>query len=144
MEVTVQYLGGVRFEAATRGHRVMCDQPLESGGTDQGMAPPEFLLTSLATCAGYYAAQYLNARHLSTEGLRVRVNAEKAAQPPRLGSFLIDVEAPGVAVPEAERHQAGLFRAVQKCLIHNTLLHPPEIQIAVHVPPTTGRIPAAA
>ena len=42
------------------------------------MTPPEFMLASLGACAGYYAAEYLRARSLSTEGLEVRVTAEKA------------------------------------------------------------------
>src|ERR1043166_7602554 len=58
MEVSASYGGGVRFEIAARNHRVICDQPPENGGADAGMSPPEFLLASLATCAGYYAAQY--------------------------------------------------------------------------------------
>ena len=134
MEVTAEYLGGVKFEVGTRGHRLMCDQPLSNGGSDEGMTPPEFLLASLATCAGYYAAQYLNARHLPAQGLTVRVNAEKASQPARLGSFLIEVDAP--ALDQADRHQAGLLRAVKACLIHNTLLEAPKIEVEVHVAAT--------
>src|ERR1700682_3686584 len=59
MEVKTRYAGGVKFEIMARGHRVLCDQPLESGGSDSGMTPPEFLLAALASCAGYYVAQYL-------------------------------------------------------------------------------------
>src|SRR5438046_550528 len=69
MEAIAKFQGGVRFEVAARGHRAVCDQPAESGGADAGMTPPEFLLGSLATCAGYYAAQYLKGRGLSTDGL---------------------------------------------------------------------------
>ena len=94
MEIRVQHLGNVRFEAITRGHRVICDQPAENGGTDSGMTPPEFLLASLGTCAGFYAAQYLKARSLSADGLEVTVSAEKAKQPARVGSFRIDVTRP--------------------------------------------------
>ena len=39
------------------------------------MAPPEFLLASLGTCADFYAAQYLRARSLPAEGLTVKVVA---------------------------------------------------------------------
>jgi uncharacterized OsmC-like protein len=53
MEVIVHHLGGVKFEAAARGHRVICDQPAENHGADTGMTPPEFMLASLGTCAGY-------------------------------------------------------------------------------------------
>ena len=96
MEVSAHNLGDTKFEVAARGHRVICDQPIENGGADEGMSPPEFLLASLATCAGYYATQYLKARGLPTEDLRVRVTAEKAAQPARLASFEIEVTALGL------------------------------------------------
>jgi putative redox protein len=128
MEVSAQYLGASRFEVAARGHRVICDQPLDNGGSDEGMSPPEFLLASLATCAAYYAAQYLKARNLPTADLKVNVSAEKALQPARLASFHIDVTTPGLD----ERHRAGILRAVKACLIHNTLLAGPTIEVEVN------------
>ncbi len=131
MEVKIQHLGGVQFEANARGHRVICDQPAENGGVDTGMTPPEFLLASLGTCAGFYAAQYLKARSLPSEGLGVVVSAEKATQPARLEGFRIEVTAPAGLDPQ---HQAGLLRAVKACLIHNTLLHRPAIEAVVTVP----------
>ena len=131
METTVKYAGGVKFEVLTRGHRLICDQPVTNGGEDQGMSPPEFLLASLGTCAAYYAEEYLRARSLPMEGLALRVTAEKATQPARLASFSIRVEAPGVI---QDKHREGLERAVKACLIHNTLLHPPQIEIAVETP----------
>ena len=130
METTIEYLGGTKFEASSRGHKIICDQPLDNGGADHGMTPPEFLLASLGTCAGFYAAQYLRTRNLSTEGLRVRVVAEKAKAPARLGKFRIEVEAPGAEVEE--RHREGVLRAVKACLVHNTLVHPPEIELTLN------------
>ncbi|HTW64537.1 MAG TPA: OsmC family protein [Bryobacteraceae bacterium] len=130
MEVTAEFLGGVRFEVQARGHRVICDQPTGNGGSDAGMTPPEFLLASLATCAAYYAAQYLNTRRLPAEDLKVRVSAEKAQQPARLGSFRIEITAPGLD----ERHQGGIMRAAKACLIHNTLLGQPDIEVVVNSP----------
>jgi uncharacterized OsmC-like protein len=127
MEVTAQFLEDFKFEVAARGHRVICDQPVENGGADAGMTPPEFLLASLATCAAYHAAQYLKTRQLPAQDLKVRVQAEKAAAPARLASFRIEV-----TVPELDdRHQAGILRAVKSCLIHNTLVGGPSIEIAL-------------
>jgi putative redox protein len=128
MEAVIRYLGDLKFEAAARGHRVVCDQPPENGGSDAGMTPPEFLLVSLGTCAAYYAAQYLRTRGLNTDQLTVRVSAEKAAQPARLASFIIDVEMHDLD----SKHSNGLRRAVKSCLIHNTLYHPPAIDLRVH------------
>ena len=130
MEVLANYLGGTKFEVDARGHRVICDQPVDNGGADEGMSPPEFLLASLATCAGYYAAEYLKARGLPTDGLHVRVTAQKALHPARLASFGVEVTAPGLD----ERHEAGLFRSVKACLVHNTLLGAPHIEIMLHSP----------
>ena len=133
MEVIVHHLGDVKFEAVARGHRVICDQPCGNHGGDTGMTPPEFLLTSLGTCAGYYAAEYLRTRALSTKGLAVRVDAEKLTGPARLASFRVEV-----TVPDLDpQHKAGLMRAVKACLIHNTLLHAPAIEIALET-----RVPA--
>jgi uncharacterized OsmC-like protein len=130
MEVTVRHSGDVKFEASARGHRVVCDQPVENGGTDGGMTPPEFLLVSLGTCAGFYAAQYLKARNIPHQGLDVKVSAEKATAPARLGQFRIEVAVTGLGA----EHQAGVLRAVKACLIHNTLIHTPAIETVVITP----------
>ena len=125
MTVQVRYLANVGFEAEARGHKLVCDQPLDNGGNDAGMTPPELLLASLGTCAGFYAAQYLRTRSLPTTGLAVKVDAEKAKNPARLGTFQIAVSLPDLE----ERHRDGVMRAVKSCLIHNTLLDAPQIQI---------------
>jgi putative redox protein len=127
MEVIVKHLGKVKFEAHARGNVLVSDQPPENGGTDSGMTPPELLLSSLGTCVGFYAAQYLAARSIPAEGLEVKVTAEKAAQPARIGSFRVEVSVPGLD----QRHEEGVHRAVKACLIHNTLLHAPSVEMVV-------------
>ena len=126
MEVKVQYLDGVKFAASARGHRVLCDQPADNGGSDSGMTPPEFLLVSLGTCAGFYAAQYLKARGLPSDGLEIKVSAEKAKLPARLGS-----SASRCGAGLDPQHEAGVLRAVKACLVHNTLLNAPAIETVV-------------
>ena len=133
MEAEILYLGDAKFEAIARGHRVICDQPATNGGSDSGMTPPEFLLVSLGTCAGFYAAQYLKARSLPADGLSVKVTAEKATQPARLGRFRIEVTAHELD----PQHQAGILRAANLCLIHNTLLNAPAIDIVLNAPVAT-------
>jgi len=131
MEVLIEHLGGVQFEIKARQHAIVSDQPLESGGFDEGMTPPELLLASLGSCAGYYAAQYLRKHKLAPDGTRVRVSAEKAQNPARLASFRIEVD-----VPEAlsKEQRDGVERAVHHCLIHNTLLNTPQITLDVKAP----------
>ncbi|HTX41931.1 MAG TPA: OsmC family protein [Acidobacteriaceae bacterium] len=128
MEVTVQHLGAVQFEIRARQQVVVADQPPENGGFDEGMTPPELFLAALGSCAGYYAAEYLRQKGLATEGTRVKVVAEKVPNPARIDNIRIEVELPMAC---EERDRAGVDRAVHRCLIHNTLMQPPKVEIAV-------------
>jgi putative redox protein len=131
MEVTVEHLGALQFEIKARQHAIVSDQPPENGGHDEGMTPPELLLASLGSCAGFYAAQYLRKHKLATAGTRVRVTAEKVKDPARVDNFHIEVETPAAL---SEQHRGGVEDAVHLCLIHNTLLHPPNIEIEITCP----------
>jgi uncharacterized OsmC-like protein len=128
MEVTVEHLGDVQFEIKAREHMVISDQPPENGGHDEGMTPPELMLASLGSCAGFYAAAYLRKHGLATEGTRVRVTAQKAKAPARLDNFQIEVEVP---LELDEQHSKGVEEAVRHCLIHNTMLNPPRIDLSI-------------
>src|SRR5690242_16559337 len=121
MKIQVDHLGAVQFEIKAGQHVIVSDQPIENGGFDEGVTPPELLLASLGSCAGYYAAEYLRKHRLATEGTRVYVSAQKAKNPARLDDFVIQVES---SVPVTLEQQQELEQSVHKCLIHNTLLHP--------------------
>jgi putative redox protein len=128
MEVVIEHLGAVQFEIKARAHTIISDQPVESGGYDEGMTPPELLLASLGACAAFYAGEYLRKHNLASEGTRVRVLADKEKNPARLENFRVEVDVP---VRLSDAHQKGIENAVHHCLIHNTLLHPPKIAFAI-------------
>jgi putative redox protein len=130
MEVKVKQIDRFKFSVQARSHSVICDQPLENGGEDAGMTPPEFLLASLGACAEFYAVQYLRARKIDDRGVEVTVSSEKLMQPARLGNFRIHVTCP--AQLSAEQTE-GLRRSVHHCLIHNTLLSLPSVEIELAV-----------
>jgi uncharacterized OsmC-like protein len=75
--------------------------------------------------------QYLKTRSLAESSVEVTVSAEKLKQPARLGNFRIHVVCP---VPLTEEQTEGLMRSVHHCLVHNTLLAPPEINIELAMP----------
>lgn len=126
MEIKVSHINGVRFAIQARSHVVLSDQPIENGGEDTGMTPPEFLLASLGSCAAYYAAEYLRKHNLSQSGVEVSVTAEKLLKPARLGNFRIHVLSP---VQLTAQDGDGMIRTVERCLVHNTLLSPSQIEI---------------
>ncbi len=126
MQVTIKHLDRVKFAIQARSHMILCDQPIGNDGNDTGMTPPELMLASLGSCAAFYAVHYLRARNLAETGVEVSVTADKLMQPPRLGNFKVNVVCP---IPLTDDQNAGIMRAVHHCLIHNTLLSPPQIQI---------------
>lgn len=128
MEATVEHLGAVQFEITVRQHKVISDQPTDNNGYDEGMTPPELLLASLGSCAAYYAVDYLKRNKIERNGVKVRVMCEKVKGPFRLDNFKVELEVPG----ELDKDQLkGLEDAVHRCLIHNTLLRPPKVEIAI-------------
>ncbi len=127
MEVKVRHLGGKKFEMTARGHQVLADQPLEQDDTDEAMTPPELFLSALGSCAAYYAEEYLRARALPDDGLEIQLSAAKGDKPARITNLRIEVIAPGLT----QRHRDGILRAVDACLLKNTLNKPPEIEVHV-------------
>jgi len=140
LEVRVDHLGDVQFEVKARGHRIYCDQPAEDGGFDEGMTPSEFLLASLGTCAGYYAVQYLKSNRLPLDGLQIQVRAERASKPSRIAEFKIELHYERML---EGKHRVGMLESVHKCLIHNTLLNPPRIEVSLASSPEARPVLAA-
>lgn len=127
MNVKVRYLGGKKFELTARNHSVISDQPSENDGTDSAMTPPELFLSSLGSCAAYYAEEYLRARGLPNEELEVLVSGTIGDRPARIVSLELEVVAPGLN----HRHRDGVLRAVNACLLTNTLIVPPHIETTI-------------
>jgi putative redox protein len=123
MEVQVTYLGQKKFEVVARNHQIVSDQPVESGGANDGMSPPELFLAGLGSCAAYYAIQYLETRALPTDGLNVHVSGVTADHPSRIASIRVTVLVPG----SDDHDHVGLSRAMRACLIHRTLEKPPAV-----------------
>jgi uncharacterized OsmC-like protein len=128
MEVLVEHLGAVQFEIRARQHMLISDQSVENKGYDEGMTPPELFLASLGSCAAFYAVDYLKRNEISQEGCKVRVTADKAKAPTRLDNLHIEVELLESLTADQVK---GVDEAVHRCLIHNTLLHPPKMDVEI-------------
>jgi putative redox protein len=128
VEVKVVHAGKMKFRMHSRQHVIECDQPAEIGGEDTAMTPPEIFLSALGSCVAFYAAQYLSTRKLADQGVEVTVKAEKLRGPARLGNFTIRVQAP---MPLDEEQTQAIERAVHRCLIHQTMLQVPEMNIEI-------------
>lgn len=123
----VRFVSGESYEVAVRGHRVLVDQPVESGGCDEAPTPTELFVASLATCVAFYAGRYLTRHGLSRDGLGVSVGFEMATdRPARVSGIRLTVRVP--ADLPAQKRQA-LQAVVAHCTVHNSLTAPPAVTI---------------
>jgi uncharacterized OsmC-like protein len=130
MKATIESIGKVGSRTSIDGHALIFDQPATvPGGEDRGPSPLDVMAVSVAACAHYYAAAYLQARSLSAEGLTVEVTTEKERVPvSRIGRVQMGVRLPAGLT---ERHVAGIERAIKSCPAYGTLLHPPVVEISI-------------
>ena len=123
----VRFVSGEAYEVAVRGHRLLVDQPADSGGDDSAPTPTELFVASLATCVAFYAGRYLTRHGFSREGLGVSVGYVMADdRPARVAALRLTVRVPA-DVP-AERRTA-LQAVAAHCTVHNSLTTPPDVVI---------------
>lgn len=129
MEFKIESAGGVASRTTIGGHELRFDQPAEYGGQNLGPSPLDVMAASVGACAHYYAAAFLTARRLSTEGIVVKVHAEKAKEGRRrIGSIQVMVTVPA-EVPEAMLPR--IEAAVLTCPAWGTLQVVPESTLTV-------------
>ncbi len=127
--LTVRHKGSHRFEVNVEGHLLVVDQEVASGGRDAGPSPTELLAASLATCAGAYAETYLVLHGYGTRGLSVACHYQVSADEPlRISRLDLTVNGPA-NLPEDRR--LALLKAVEKCIVGNTLRMPPTINVLI-------------
>ncbi len=126
-KLTANYTGGTGFQMQCRGHSVAIDQPEDNGGLDSAMTPPEMFAASLSACIGHYVANYCNQASIATDGLKVLCDWESADKPKRIGEISFQVELPGL--PESRKR--AVERVAASCLLHATLMHPPQVHIKI-------------
>jgi uncharacterized OsmC-like protein len=131
LEVSLYHNGGSRFTGEARHHRVVLDQPVEDGATDQGMSPAELLLASLGGCVGQYVAQYLTTRGLSPRGLAVRVRTQASGRALHFGNFQVEVTAPGLT----DRQLRTLEDSFPAGLVQNAIRFENQLQVTASSAP---------
>lgn len=129
MKLTITHEDELRFNANCGIHNVTVDLPIHSGGTDQGMTPPDLFVSALGSCIGVYIVDYCERVDIPHEGLRIHLEWKVSERPKRISKLNADVELPMVALsPELE---AGLRQATEQCLLHNTLNQAPSLNLNI-------------
>jgi putative redox protein len=115
------------FSIRVRGHDVTCDMPATDGGLDRGPSPVELLAGSLGTCIAMMVQGYCRS-HGYDGDVRVNLAIELADDPKRIGRIVVDLELPE-GFPEAKKD--AIKRVAAHCPIHETLQHPPSLDVDV-------------
>ena len=124
--VNVSFPGGVQVAARIGAYEILTDQPVKDGGSGVAPSPYDLFLSSVATCAGFYALRFCQQRQLQTEGLALELDIERHPDTRRLETIRMKLTPPK-GFPE-KYHQA-IMRSVGQCSVKKALSDPPEIEL---------------
>ena len=75
-----------------RGHSIICDLPVSSGGTNSGPTPLELSLMSLAGCGVIIFADVCKNSKIEPSNIEIEVEAEKTSASPTLKAITMKVK----------------------------------------------------
>ncbi len=128
MEMKIAYKGGKKFMATSCGRQIIIDLPVERGGSDEGMTPPETFVAALASCMGVYVLNYCKNVKINTNNMLLSVHWEKASNPARISDIKVEICLPKML--NKERREA-LIKVAEHCLVHNTIHIPPQVEVSL-------------
>jgi len=71
MEIKVNFLDKLRFEAKFDDFTVVADQPIRYKGDGSAPGPFDYFLASSALCAAYFVKLYCVTRNIPTDNIRL-------------------------------------------------------------------------
>jgi putative redox protein len=126
--ITISRRGGLAFDIRVRHHQVTSDMSPGDGGGDAGLAPVELLAGSLGACIAMMVQRYCDTCGHGAGDVAVSLTVELADQPKRVAGLVVDVELPE-GMPESRRD--AVRRVAEQCVIHETLMHPPRLDVDI-------------
>jgi ribosomal protein S12 methylthiotransferase accessory factor len=126
MEMQVSFPDNLKVVADFGGFTVETDQPVEAGGGGSAPAPFSLFIASIATCAGIYVLQFLQARGIDPSGAGLSLRTVRDWETGLVGEIEIDVR-----LPEEfpEKYRKAVVRAVDQCAVKRHLADPPEFSV---------------
>ena len=124
--IIVSFPGGMRVDAAYKGHVIRTDQPPDEGGQGSAPSPFDLFLGSIAACAGYYLLAFCKEREISMEGAGVVMAMERDTVNKLIGAITIELRLPP-GFPE--KYAAAVVKAVDTCTVKRHILKAPAFKV---------------
>lgn len=127
---TVKDSEGLKTTTAVRDFKVVCDEPKESGGTNQGMNPVELLLSSLGSCMTIAAFYLASSQDIEVKSFSVELEGDvdpdgfMGLNPNvRNGFSEIRVKPHIESTAPADKARAFVEFVMSRCPVHDTISH---------------------
>ncbi len=127
-EIEVKFPHNLSLEASIRDFVVKTDQPEKSGGDNAAPSPFELFTCSIATCAGYFALKFCNARKIPTSGMSLKMGYEWDNEQKRYPKMSIELTLPD---DFPDKYRGAIIKAMDQCVVKKHILEPPDFDITV-------------
>lgn len=101
-------------------HIIITDEPISSGGSDEGMDPFELLLASIGSCTAITLRMYADRKAWPLETIKIDLTIEQKADRSET-SITKDLLLEGTLTEEQKKR---LMIIADKCPVHQVLTHP--------------------
>jgi uncharacterized OsmC-like protein len=120
VRIDVTYQGGLRCEAThgPSGQTLITDAPVDNHGKGESFSPTDLVATALGTCIATIMGIVAEREKIDLAGLRITVQKEMSAEPPRrIARLITRVEMPKGLT---EMQRAKLEKTAHTCPVHQT------------------------
>jgi len=124
--VKVSFPDGKKIDATVGEFTINTDQKIANGGDESAPEPFQLFLASIATCAGIYALNFCQARHIPLDGMLLSMECERDENKNRYPKMSINLR-----LPEGfdEKYRKAIIRSMDLCSVKKHMLDPPEFEI---------------
>lgn len=121
VRIDVAYQGGLRCEAThgPSGQTLITDAPVDNHGKGESFSPTDLVATALGTCIATIMGIVAEREKIDLTALRITVQKEMSAEPPRrIAKLITRIEMPNGLT---EQQRAKLEKTAHTCPVHQTL-----------------------
>ncbi len=123
--IDVTFPKGKQVNANIKGFDILADQPVRAGGDGEAPGPFDFFLSSIASCAGFYASSFCQSREIDTTGMSLELLRKVDPETRMVSDIQIKLN-----LPEGfpRKYSKAIIKAMDQCSVKKHLVQPPMIE----------------